>query len=196
MKYSAIMSLVVAVINYGIYAALETLLRKDAVALSRKPTEHDKGTTRFISVIFVASWLLLLLAVVLNQFHIGTIEPHFVFNAVGVVLMAAGVVLRVVAMRTLGKFFTRTLRMREEQHVVSTGIYRRVRHPGYLGEIVLWIGSGLATSNVIPLVLISGAILTAYLRRIAAEERMMAAQLGEEYLAYTARSWKLVPFVF
>ena len=110
----------------------------------------------------VISWLVLLLTALLNQFQIGIVEPHLVFTAIGVVLMATGVVLRAVAMRTLGKFFTRTLQIREGHHVVSDGIYRRIRHPGYLGDIVLFVGSGIATSNVITTVLILGMILTAF----------------------------------
>ena len=138
----------------------------------------------------------MLLTALLNQFQIGIVEPHLVFTAIGVVLMATGVVLRAVAMRTLGKFFTRTLQIREEHHVVSDGIYRRVRHPGYLGDIVLCFGSGIATSNVITTVLILGVILPAILRRIVAEERMLTDQLGREYSDYKARTWKLIPFVF
>jgi protein-S-isoprenylcysteine O-methyltransferase Ste14 len=172
------------------------LLRKDATAKSKEPTEHDKGTTRFIGAVFAVSWLLLLLTALLNQFGIGIVEPHLVFTAIGVVLVATGVALRVVAMRTLGKFFTRTLQMREEHHVVSDGIYRRVRHPGYLGDIALFVGSGIATGNVITTLLILAVILPAFVRRIAAEERMLTDLLGKEYLAYRTTTWKLIPFVF
>ena len=114
MRDSAIVSLVVAFVNLGIYVLIDPLLRHDAVAMSGEPTEHDKGTTKA-----------------------AVIEPHLVFTGIGVVLMAAGFVLRVISMRTLGRFFTRTLRTREQQHVVSTGIYRVVRHPGYLGDSCL-----------------------------------------------------------
>jgi len=80
--------------------------------------------------------------------------------------------------------------------VVSDGIYRRVRHPGYLGDIALFVGSGIATSNVITTVLILGMMLTAYVRRTAAEERMLTDQLGKEYSDFKAKTWKLIPFVF
>ena len=195
MRDSAVIPLVIFLVNVG-ERVLDSLLRKDSVAKSLKTTEHDKGTSRFIRVVGVIFGVVLLLTALLNQFQIGIVEPHLVFTAVGVVLMAAGVVLRVVAMRTLGKFFTRTLQIREGHHVVSDGIYRRVRHPGYLGDIVLFVGSGIATSNVITTVLILGMMLTAYVRRIAAEERMLTDQLGKEYSDYKARTWKLIPFVF
>ncbi|MGA2642333.1 MAG: isoprenylcysteine carboxylmethyltransferase family protein [Spirochaetia bacterium] len=196
MRDSAVISLVVGLANLGFYMFIDPLLRKDATAKSKEPTEHDKGTTRFIGAVFAVSWLLLLLTALLNQFGIGIVEPHLVFTAIGVVLVATGVALRVVAMRTLGKFFTRTLQMREEHHVVSDGIYRRVRHPGYLGDIALFVGSGIATGNVITTLLILAVILPAFVRRIAAEERMLTDLLGKEYLAYRTTTWKLIPFVF
>jgi protein-S-isoprenylcysteine O-methyltransferase Ste14 len=196
MRDSAVISLVAGLANLSFYWFIDLLLRKDSVAKSRAPTEHDNGTTRFIGVVFAVSWLLLILTTLLNQSQIGIIEPHLLFTAIGVVLMATGVVLRVIAMRTLGKFFTRTLQLREEHHVVSDGIYRRVRHPGYLGDIVLFVGSGIATSNVITTVLILGVILPAFMRRIVTEERMLTDQLGKEYTDYRTKTWKLIPFVF
>jgi protein-S-isoprenylcysteine O-methyltransferase Ste14 len=195
MRDSAVIPLIVVLVNVG-ERVLDSLLRKDSVAKSLKTTEHDKGTSRLMQVVGVVFVVVLLLTVLLNQFRIGIVEPHLVFTAIGVALMATGVVLRAVAMRTLGKFFTRTLQIREGHHVVSDGIYRRVRHPGYLADIILFIGSGIATSNVITTVVILGVILPAFLRRIAAEEQMLTDQLGQEYTDYKTRTWKLIPFVF
>jgi protein-S-isoprenylcysteine O-methyltransferase Ste14 len=196
MHHSAVISLVVGSANLGFYMFVDPMLRKDAAAKSREPSEHDKGTTQFIGVAFAVSWAILFLTALLNQFQIATIEPHLIFIAIGVVLMATGVVLRIIAMRTLGKFFTRTLRMREEHHVISDGIYRRIRHPGYLGDIVLFVGSVIATSNVLTVGLILGVILPAFVRRIATEERMLTELIGQEYSAYKSRTWKLIPFIY
>ena len=195
MRDSAVIPLAIVLVNVG-ERVLDSLLRKDSVAKSLKTSEDDKGTSRFIQVVAVIYLVVLLLTALLNQFQIGIVEPHLVFTAIGVVLMAVGVVIRVVAMRTLGKFFTRTLQIREGHHVVSDGIYRRVRHPGYLGDILLFVGSGVATSNVITTVLILGMFITAYVRRIAVEERMLTDQLGKEYSDYKAKTWKLIPFVY
>jgi protein-S-isoprenylcysteine O-methyltransferase len=47
------------------------------------------------------------------------------------------------AVRTSGRFDTRTLRSASDQSVTDSGPYRLVRHPGYLGALLLWIGFGL-----------------------------------------------------
>ena len=196
MRDTAIISLVVGAVSFLTHVIIDPRLRKDAVAKSVKPTQHDEGTSRLIQVVFLLSWLLLFLTALPNQFQIGVIEPHLVFTALGIVLAAAGFLIRVVAMRTLGEFFTRTLRIREKHRVVSEGIYRRVRHPGYLGTILFFVGSGIATANFITALLILAAILPTFVRRIAVEERMLTDQLGEEYSDYKAKTWKLIPFIF
>ncbi len=99
-------------------------------------------------------------------------------------------------MKTLGKFFTRTLQMREEQHVISHGIYRLIRHPGYLGDILLFGGSAVATANCMTTVIILAVFIPTFARRIATEERMLTETFGNEYLAYRTKSWRLIPFVF
>jgi protein-S-isoprenylcysteine O-methyltransferase Ste14 len=196
MRDSAIISLVVGAVSFLTHVLIDPRLRKDAVAKSIKTTEHDEGTSRAIQVVFLLSWLLLLLTALPNQFQIGVVEPHLLFTALGIVLAAGGFLIRVVAMRTLGEFFTRTLRIREKHRVISEGIYRRVRHPGYLGTILFFVGSGIATANFITTLLILAAILPTFVRRIAVEERMLTDQLGKDYSEYKAKTWKLIPFVF
>jgi len=196
MRDSAIISLAVGAVSFLTHVLIDPRLRKDAVAKSIKTTEHDEGTSRAIQVVFLLSWLLLLLTALPNQFQIGVVEPHLLFTALGIVLAAGGFLIRVVAMRTLGEFFTRTLRIREKHRVISEGIYRRVRHPGYLGTILFFVGSGIATANFITTLLILAAILPTFVRRIAVEERMLTDQLGKDYSEYKAKTWKLIPFVF
>jgi protein-S-isoprenylcysteine O-methyltransferase Ste14 len=196
LRDSAVISSIVAIVNLAIYMVVDPLLRKDAVAKSRESTQFDKGTTRLIGIVFPSSWLLLFLTAVLDQFHLGVVEPHIAFAVAGGSLMAGGFCLRAVAMRTLGKFFTRTLRMREEQHVISHGIYRFVRHPGYLGDILLFGGSAVATANCMTTLIILAVFIPTFVRRIATEERMLAETFGNEYMVYKAKSWRLIPFVF
>src|SRR5258708_1479204 len=58
--------------------------------------------------------------------------------------MIIGLTLRVWAAQVLGRFYTRTLRTTDKQRIVQSGPYHLIRHPGYLGTILIWIGAGLA----------------------------------------------------
>ncbi len=114
----------------------------------------------------------------------------------GIALVLLGLSLRVWANRTLGQFYTRTLRVNESQKIVQQGPYRLIRHPGYVGVIALWIGAGLATTNWIAAAVITLMMLAVYDYRIRSEEAMLEAAFGEEYCQYAAHTWKLVPLVY
>jgi len=57
----------------------------------------------------------------------------------------------------------------ESQRVVQEGPYKNVRHPGYLGVILLWVGAGLATVNWIVAALATLTVIAAYRYRINAK---------------------------
>jgi hypothetical protein len=63
---------------------------------------------------------------------------------VGLTLAWIGMLLRLSAVLTLGRLFTTTVVVRQEQAVVTGGPYRFVRHPSYLGVLILLAGFGLA----------------------------------------------------
>jgi len=196
MRDTAIISLVAGAASLLSHVVVDPWLRKDALARSGKTTQEDEGTSRIVRIAFLLSWLFILLTAVPDQFQIGVVEPHLVFTVLGVLLAAGGYSIRAAAMRTLGEFFTATLRMRENHRVVSEGIYRRIRHPGYLGTILFFAGSGIATANFITTLLVLAVIVPTFVLRIAVEERMLTEHLGEEYRAYQGKTWRLVPFVF
>jgi protein-S-isoprenylcysteine O-methyltransferase len=110
--------------------------------------------------------------------------------------MLGGISLRAWSSQVLGEFYTRTLRTVEQHRLVREGPYRVLRHPGYLGSVLMWTGAGLATSNWLALVLIVSVMLAAYCFRIGAEERMLLGMFGEEYQEYRRKTWKLIPFLF
>ncbi len=112
MQDSVIIPIVVASINLGFYLFIDPILRKDDFARSLQKSVHDKGTTHAIGIIFPISWLILFVTSALNRFRIGIIEPHQVFAFIGALFMAAGLTTRFVAMKTMGKYFTRTLQLR------------------------------------------------------------------------------------
>jgi protein-S-isoprenylcysteine O-methyltransferase Ste14 len=175
-----------ALVAFGL---MEFLLREGASARSWHATAADRGSTAAI----VAAY-----AVVCVALTVRVGGPRFAASVqwFGASLAIAGVVLRIVAFRTLGASYSRTLRVTEQQALVTRGVYRRVRHPGYASAILIWGGAAIA-SGVVAAAAVAGVVLVGvYLYRIGAEERMLARAFGAEYEAYRARSWRLVPYVY
>ena len=116
----------------------------------------------------------------------------------GLVVEATGLAWRAWSMRTLGRSYSRTLRVVEgddQQAVVDAGPYRLIRHPGYLGSLLTWVGFALTSRRVPVVALIAGVLGVAYGRRIAAEEQLLRRELPG-YTTYSERTKKLVPFVW
>ena len=110
--------------------------------------------------------------------------------------MILGISLRVWANETLGVSYTRTLKTTQGQLVISNGPYRVLRHPGYAGVLLMWLGAGVALRNWIALVFMALFLAWAYQRRMNAEEEMLLTNIGEEYREYSRSTWRIVPFIY
>ena len=110
----------------------------------------------------------------------------------GLVVEVSGIGLRVWAMRTLRGHYARTLRVVDGQPVIRGGPYRVVRHPGYLGVLLLWAGASLTARNAVAPPLALSAVGTAYRHRIEAEEALLRRDLAG-YAEYAATTGRLVP---
>ena len=113
----------------------------------------------------------------------------------GIILMVLGIVIRQWAIAVLGRFFSRTLRVREDQTVVETGPYRYVRHPSYTGTLIFFVGVGLALQSWGAVLALVPIFAVAYGYRILVEEKLLIAELGEPYVSYARRTKRLIPFV-
>ena len=112
---------------------------------------------------------------------------------VGLTLVIGGIAFSMWSARTLGRHFDVEVEVHEGHAVVDRGPFAIVRHPVYLGLAVHLIGACLATGNG---PLIAGTLLgafPAFYVRAAAEERLLRAQLGPAYDAYSRRVPMLVP---
>lgn len=118
---------------------------------------------------------------------------HPVPYALGVLAAAVGLWLFYRSHIDLGTNWSITLQTRENHRLVTTGIYRRIRHPMYASMFLLGIAHFLFVPNwiVAPAYLITFGLL--YLFRVAREERMMLDRFGSEYQTYMQRSGRLIP---
>ena len=94
--------------------------------------------------------------------------------------------------RHLDNQWSIALEIQENHKLITTGPYRRVRHPMYLGIFVYTIGLCFISIDVLVILFFVFSIWINY-RRIPSEEQMMIDQFGEEYIEYMKRTGKLIP---
>lgn len=179
----------------ALYIASERFLRQGAAATSLEGAESDRGSTRAIGTALSVSSICLLVAPVLSSRKIAVLPRRELLFWVGLSAMISGLVVRSWANRVLGASYTRTLRIVQEQRVIQEGPYHLVRHPGYLGTLLVWLGGAVALGNWVIMTAASILMLRAYRRRIEAEERMLLDNFGDEYRRYMRRTRMLVPFL-
>ena len=113
----------------------------------------------------------------------------------GVALFAVGGVLRLAPTFALGRRFSGLVAIQPGHRLETTGLYGVIRHPSYLGLIVMMLGWALAFRALAGLLLATGAVWT-LLARIRSEEALLEAHFGEEYAAYRARTHRLIPGIY
>ena len=90
---------------------------------------------------------------------------------------------------------TSRLKVLKEHHLVKDGLYRYVRHPLYLGEILRNLGVVLIFSSVYgTLIVLLGSFFLLF--RIEIEEKMLIGVFGEEYEEYKRKTKRLIPYIY
>ena len=94
--------------------------------------------------------------------------------------------------RHLDKQWSIALELQEDHKLITTGPYRFVRHPMYLGIFTYTIGLMMISSDVLVILFFTFTIWVNY-RRIPREEQMLIQEFGDEYIEYMKRSGRLLP---
>jgi protein-S-isoprenylcysteine O-methyltransferase Ste14 len=156
---------------------------------------QDHGSKR---VLIISCWAALALGITLSL-----VVPSASFKThpwtpvgLGVTLMVFGVSLRLWSVRVLGRFFRRTVMVQGVHRVIQDGPYRFVRHPSYTGFLLASMGLSLVLANWLALVVQFAIVFLAFLQRIAVEEGVLSAELGEPYQSYMKRTKRLIPFMY
>jgi protein-S-isoprenylcysteine O-methyltransferase Ste14 len=155
----------------------------------------DRGTKR----ILVGSAVAALLLAVLAARRVPALRlpgSGWAWFALGLVLMWAGLGLRVWSVAALGRFFRRDVVVQERHIVVRDGPYRIVRHPAYAGNLLAYAGLGFALCNLLSLALLIAVPVAGHLPRIRVEESELSRTIGEPYRRYAAETARLVPGVW
>jgi protein-S-isoprenylcysteine O-methyltransferase Ste14 len=125
----------------------------------------------------------------------GMVFRFSVLSVSGLILFVVGVGIRLAGKRALGKYYSYGLRVLPDHKLVTSGIYKYVRHPISLAVLVYDPGIPLIFSSLYGLLIVLG-LIPLVLYRITIEERMLIQKFGDEYRDYMKRTKKLIPFLY
>jgi len=183
------------------YTTIIYLYHKDPSLLAeryRKPgTGNQKGWDKYVVyglVVGFTAWIIIM-PLDAKRFVWTTNFPLWLKLLGGVELIVS--FLFFYRSYTDNSFVSPLVRIQTErkQHVVSNGVYCIVRHPMYLGGIMLFIGTPMLLGSMYGVIL--GLVVSLLLvARITGEEKMLVNEL-EGYSDYKKKvKYRLIPFIW
>jgi protein-S-isoprenylcysteine O-methyltransferase Ste14 len=160
----------------------------------RMDNSADRGTRRLVWILIVIAFDGAWLPVIFGFGRLLALGDWLTW--IGVVIMTSGVVFRRYVISFLGKFFAATVQIRKDHQLIKAGPYRYIRHPSYLGILILALGDGIALANWISLLLCVVLSAIGIIRRIQVEEKEMYHHFGEQYQDYRKSTWRIIPYIY
>jgi protein-S-isoprenylcysteine O-methyltransferase Ste14 len=177
------------------------LFFKDPALLAERArsrsAENQKNWDRYVmvAILGIACLWLVVLPLDAERFHWSPAFPLWLKVLGGLALLPA---LYLIERTTMENTFLSTqvrIQSERKQHVISTGVYGFVRHPLYLGCLLMMVGAPLLLGSLYGLIIsVVGSFVLAY--RILGEETMLAQEL-EGYSDYQQKvAYRLIPYVW
>lgn len=92
-------------------------------------------------------------------------------------------------------YLSKIIEVREDQQVISTGLYKYIRHPLYFGNSILVIGLSLSLGSLIALIP-ALIFISLMIIRILFEEKTLSEEL-QSYMAYKKKvRYRLIPYIW
>ncbi|MCX6006526.1 MAG: isoprenylcysteine carboxylmethyltransferase family protein [Chloroflexi bacterium] len=154
----------------------------------------DRGTNRLVWILVVSAFIIAWLPVILDHGRLLVLGDWLTW--VGVAIMISGIVFRQYAISVLGKFFTATVQIKKDHELIKAGPYRYIRHPSYLGILIISLGLGITLANWISLLVCIGLPVIGVMQRIKVEEKELERHFGKQYQDYKKNTWRIVPYIY
>jgi len=168
----------------------------DSFVVFRYKTSAAENRDRFsLKLLLIGGMLTLWFGIGLAYTPIGAMRSSDV-QIIGFVLLAIGIAVRTTAIAQLGRFHTPNVAVRTDHQLRTTGLYKLVRHPSYLGALIAYVGFSLALGNWMSVAVIMTITTPLYLYRIHEEDAALLAAFGDPYRAYCATTKRLIPWVY
>jgi protein-S-isoprenylcysteine O-methyltransferase Ste14 len=175
----------------------DALFSRRARQINRKNHILDPKSSKSLKVLWLSIALGLLVAVLGQKCSMCQIVLRkWIIVSFSILLMLGGLILRWIAIITLGRSFSSNIQILDEHQLVRKCLYRYIRHPAYTGMVIFLFGWGLTFENWIGLLSMFLFPLGALLYRIRIEENLLKSHFGEIYNEYVRKTRALIPFVF
>ena len=185
---------IIIIIGFSyLYGFFEVFMNLRQRGKSIVTTSSDKGSLWLLYILITIGYAF---SFSIGAIKIGRMNHWDAFFAVGAGLTVIGLIIRILSILTLKQYFTYSVAQVEKHKLIETGLYKFIRHPGYLGQLLIFAGISISLSNWLSILLMLIPVTIGYIYRIKVEERFMLEQMREDYLNYQKRTKRIIPMIY
>lgn len=183
--------MILFIIIWSLWFLSEILLNRLVRSGSSDSKNKDKGSIHIIWITIGFANLAGIISSIFLPCPMGNVLTY-----IGLLLIVTGMMIRFIAIWSLGRLFTVDVTIRKDHFIKKDGLYKIIRHPSYTGSLISFLGLGCSLNNWISTIIIITLVTAAMLYRIKIEEQLLIEQFGDEYISYMKNSYCLLPWVY
>lgn len=175
-----------------LWAILELIL-----TIKKRSSSKGRQDRSSLRAIWLALLIGLLAANWIETYHpLGVFSHTIWIQVIALLALLVGFIIRYVAIYTLKRFFTFDVHVEQNHQLIQSGLYHWIRHPAYLGTLLIIAGIGLQFDNLGSWSVLMVFAIGVHLYRIQVEEAILLKHFGIPYEKYQRQSWRLLPFIY
>ncbi|KAL3654076.1 protein-S-isoprenylcysteine O-methyltransferase [Castilleja foliolosa] len=162
---------------------------------------HGKNSASLKSLLISRNYILAMICSFVEYFiefyFFPAMKEHWLISNTGLALVIVGEIIRILAIITAGRSFTHLIKRYHEDHhaLITHGIYKFVRHPGYCGFFIWSVGTQVMLCNPLATVAFALVVWRFFQERIPYEEFFLRQFFGLDYEEYARQTSSGIPFI-
>lgn len=152
---------------------------------------------------FIQYWLPLIIAVLLlgpgewfghNWLREKFVEHTNLAGIIGLSICFIGAIISCRSRYLIGKNWSLSVQRKENHQLIQNGIYKVIRHPIYLGLLLLFTGNSIIVGDYRAIIAVLIVFVSLWLK-LKKEEKLLTEAFGNQYLKYKSRTKALIPYI-
>lgn len=121
-------------------------------------------------------------------------EPYIIFIGFSLFIISCGI--RWWGFNSIGPYFNPRVAVYQNHQLITSGAYRNIRHPLYLGSLISFMAIPVIFSSWGALLIMVLATIPALVYRIRVEEEFLLQYFGDSYREYMQHTSRLIPGIW
>jgi protein-S-isoprenylcysteine O-methyltransferase Ste14 len=174
-------------------------LFSELILMMTKRSKHKSVKRRADRGSLIILWITITICLTLgfNRAKFGVWSPaNYLLGVIGLLISFCGLIIRWITIIQMKKAFTVDVAINEVHQLKTDGLFKLVRHPSYLGLLMILSGFSLGMVTMVSFIVVTIPVFLVILYRIKVEEKLLFETFGEEYIRYSGSTKKIVPYLY